>query len=113
MDTGIVTTDGFTELYGSFQNHPDTNVKLKGYQIPKWDDLLDITKKLAQVLPNIRYVGWDMALTHKGWVLVEGNENGEFLGQLVFDRPYKEMLNNILGISDDGSFWWEKRPHWV
>ena len=113
LDTGIVATDGFTELYGSYQEHPDTKVKFKGYQIPKWDELLEVTKKMAHILPKVRYVGWDMALTDKGWVLVEGNENGEFLGQLVFGKPYKEMLNNMLGLSDDGAFWWEKRPHWV
>jgi len=113
LDTGIVLTDGFTELYGSYEYHPDTNVKFKGYQIPRWDELIMAVKKLAQVLPSVRYVGWDMALTPKGWVLVEGNENGEFLGQLVFNKPYKEMVNNLIGFEDDGKYWWERRPHWV
>lgn len=113
IDTGVVATDGFTELYGSYEFHPDTNVRFKGYQIPKWDNLLKVSKELAYVLPSVRYVGWDMALTENGWVLVEGNENGEFLGQLVFGTPYKEMVNKMIGAEDDGSFWWEKRPRWV
>lgn len=113
LDTGIVATDGFTELYGSYESHPDTNIRFKGYQIPKWNDLLRVTTELAYILPSVRYVGWDMTLTKKGWILVEGNENGEFLGQLVFNKPYKTMVNEMIGIEDDGAFWWEKRPRWV
>ncbi len=54
-----------------------------------------------------------MALTDNGWVLVEGNENGEFLGQLVFNKPYKRIVNEMIGIGDEEGFWWEKRPRWV
>lgn len=113
LNTGIVATDGFTELYGSYECHPDTNIRFKGYQIPRWNELLHITAEMAHVLPSVQYIGWDMALTDKGWVLVEGNENGEFLGQLVFNKPYKEMLNEMLGVKDEQGFWWEKRPRWV
>lgn len=113
IGTGVVATDGFTELYGRYERHPDTDVLFKGYQIPGWDELLRITAEMAHVLPSVRYIGWDMALTDKGWVLVEGNENGEFLGQLVFQKPYKEMLNEMIGAVKEESFWWEKRPRWV
>ncbi|MBP3196486.1 MAG: hypothetical protein J6N21_05725 [Butyrivibrio sp.] len=113
INTGVVATDGYTELYGSYERYPDTNIQFKGYQLPKWDDLLRVTAEMAHILPSVRYIGWDMTLTDKGWVLVEGNENGEFLGQLVFDKPYKDMMNDILSISEDSSFWWEKRPRWV
>lgn len=53
--------------------HPDTGVKLIGFQVPEWDKLLEMVDKLANVMPEVRLVGWDLAYSDKGWVFVEGN----------------------------------------
>ncbi len=55
------------------QEHPDTGVHIPGAQLPRWDEAVALVKELAQVVPEMRYVGWDLALSDKGWVLVEGN----------------------------------------
>ena len=55
------------------QEHPDTHAPIPGYRLPLWDEAVAMVKELAQVVPEMRYVGWDLALSDKGWVLVEGN----------------------------------------
>ena len=35
--------------------------------------MLDFVKELGMVVPKVRYVGWDIAITDDGPVVVEGN----------------------------------------
>ena len=61
------------EKQAVFTKHPDTGVELIGATIPRWDELCECVKKMALLFPECRFVGWDMALTDNGWVLVELN----------------------------------------
>ena len=54
--------------------HPDTKVKLNGYQIPYVEEAKDLVKKAAILLGD-RLVGWDVAITPEGPILIEGNHN--------------------------------------
>lgn len=72
-ETGVIYSsgrgwDGSLHIY-----HPDTMVKLAGFEMPEWDSVKAIIKELANTLPEVRFVGWDLAYTEKGWVFVEGN----------------------------------------
>lgn len=76
VDTGIVTSDLCDYDLNVYSEHPITHWKPKGFQIPMWSEILDLCKKAAQVVPNVAYVGWDVALTKNGPVLIEGNHCG-------------------------------------
>lgn len=71
--TGIAYLPGRDWLGAEHLFHPDTGVKLIGFQIPEWDKLIELVNKLSHVIPEIRLVGWDLAYTNKGWIFVEGN----------------------------------------
>lgn len=71
--TGIAFLPGRDWLGAEHIFHPDTGVKLIGFQIPQWNQLLELVKELSHVLPEIRLVGWDLAFTDRGWIFVEGN----------------------------------------
>ena len=80
-ETGIVYTDGIDELGKFYDKHPDSGLVFKGYQIPKWNDLLITVEKVhKECMPHHLYIGWDFALTDDGWVLIEGNW-GQFVSQ--------------------------------
>lgn len=72
--------------------HPDTKIPLIGFQIPLWEEAKAFTKKLMHAIPEGVYISWDIALTEKGWVMVEGNSKGQFFGQ---------QLPNHQGIRDE------------
>lgn len=100
METGIVTTPGWRENLTTYLKHPDTGIKIIGMQIPKWNELLKLVNELAYIVPEQKYVGWDLALTDDGWVMVEGNDSAmmtaiqmcEHKGlRKVFDKAFKEM----------------------
>lgn len=107
-ETGIIETDGYTELGELFEKHPTTGVKLRGFQIPKWEELVTITKTIAKELPSIGYIGWDMVLSKKGWCIMEGNYSAECLWQIVYQKGMKAEMEDLLGWKPDKAFWWEK-----
>ena len=43
-----------------------------------------------------KYVGYDFALTENGWVLVEGNSLGQFVGQIAEQKGVKKKFLEYL-----------------
>lgn len=59
-------------------------------------DLVKIAKELALIVKGNRYSGWDLALTDKGWVMIEGNARGQFVWQMPRQKGFLEDANKIL-----------------
>ncbi len=97
--TGKIVTPGKTEFGEVIEVHPDTDIPLVGFQIPKWDELLELVKELPTVLPEQKYVGWDLALSEtRGWVLVEGNSGGQFVGpQISKGQGIRSLVDETFG----------------
>ena len=72
-ETGIIDRPG-KDIHGlSYFRHPVTGIILPGYQIPNWDGVCDYARQLAQVVPNGRYIGWDIVILEDGYDVIEGN----------------------------------------
>lgn len=109
INTGVVETKGYYENGDTTEEHPVSHLKLKGFQYPRWNELLDMLKEAASnMMPTINYVGWDVALTPKGWVVIEGNFFGQHLWQVVYERGTEEEVANLLGWHiEEGKYWWQ------
>lgn len=80
----------------TFTSHPDTNVKFDGFAIPFWQRCLNLVVDAAALSLPIRYIGWDVAITPEGPVLVEGNQfPGHDLFQLVAQNPDKKGMLSV------------------
>ena len=86
FETGIIK-GAIDERMNRYVVHPDTGKTILGYQVPRWAEAKSLVVELAKVLPELRYCGWDLALTEKGWVMVEANGKGLFIG---FQMPTQE-----------------------
>ena len=73
IETGIVTTDLCNYSDELFEKHPDTGFVAKGFQVPYWKEVLELTAKASAVVPQVGYIGWDVAIAENGPVLIEGN----------------------------------------
>lgn len=73
LDTGVVATDLCNYSDELFTAHPDTGFVAKGFQVPYWKEVLELTAKAAAVVPQVGYIGWDVAISEDGPVLIEGN----------------------------------------
>ena len=107
-DTGVVITDGYQEMGNVFKVHPDSGIKIKGFQIPKWKEMVSFVNEIMNEMPKFGYIGWDLVLTPKGWCVMEGNYSGEFTFQLINGRGYKKEFEELIGWKFDKDFWWQE-----
>jgi hypothetical protein len=57
----------------SMREHPDTHVVFKNFEIPYYHEAEILAVKLHKYLYRCHSVGWDIAVTEKGPVFIEGN----------------------------------------
>lgn len=67
-----------------YDKHPLTNVSIVGFKIPCWDKCIDLVNEAVNVIPSVRYVGWDISVTENGPVFIEANP---FPGHDIYQLP--------------------------
>ena len=70
---GIVDYPGRNSKLEEFVRHPGSNALMVGFPIPRFKELLAWIRDVADYRKDIRYAGWDVAITPEGFELVEGN----------------------------------------
>ena len=77
--------------------HPVTGVKIPGFQVPFWDEVLEMARRAALKHPQNRSIGWDVVITKKGPGLIEGNHDWcKLLWQLPVQKGLKPVLEDHL-----------------
>lgn len=100
IDSGIVETPGYDKKGNKYLIHPDTSELIVGFKVPFWEAAKTLAKELSEVVPSNRYVGWDLALTEDGWVMIEGNARGELYMQQFPNRiGIKDWLDSLMALS--------------
>lgn len=56
-----------------FTVHPYTGKQIVGFVTPMFKEAREMVLKAAMVVPQMRYVGWDVAVTPNGPAIIEGN----------------------------------------
>ncbi len=77
VDSGVLgpaqtrSPDGVGILIASA--HPGTGLAIEGFALPCWDEVLDLARRCARLFLPVRAVGWDIAITPEGPLVIEGN----------------------------------------
>lgn len=75
VNRGVSVTDGVDKLTRHFERTAQ-GTKLKGFEVPMWEECKKLVEEAALVFPDVRYVGWDVCITEKyGPILIEGNSH--------------------------------------
>lgn len=82
--TGIVKDRAIDKNKTLYENHPQTGAPIKGFRFPDWDKAMEMVKAAAVRVPQVGYVGWDVAFGTDGPMLVEGNN---FPGHDIYQLP--------------------------
>lgn len=73
-EDGKVAQPAFCDNTGLYYTeHPVSKVPFVGFEIPYYQESVELVLRAALEVPQVRYVGWDVAITEDGPVLVEGN----------------------------------------
>lgn len=56
-----------------YNEHPISKEKIVGFKVPMFDKAKELVCKAAGEVPEVAYIGWDVAITEDGPVLIEGN----------------------------------------
>lgn len=96
-DTGLVTTDGFDKLGHHYKVHPDSGKPYKGETIPEWDALKAFVTEVHNAMPKEhKYIAYDMALSTRGWVVIEANWGEISMPQVELGKGLKREFEELL-----------------
>lgn len=73
METGKIAGLACDKQFRVCEAHPRTGTVLTGYQIPMWDEVIAMCCEAAHVVPQMGYLGWDVAITGDGPLFIEAN----------------------------------------
>lgn len=66
--------------------HPDTKAQIEGVVVPNWQQVADLVQQLGRAMPYLKFVGWDIAMTKDGPVVIEGNSQASLTSIQYFER---------------------------
>lgn len=84
----LIVLEGLSR--SKLEQHPETDARIKGIKIPYWTEVCDLVRAAADLHRQAPIVGWDIAVSDSGPILIEGNA-----------RPGKELLQLERGILED------------
>ncbi len=71
-----------------YDTHPLTGARITGRRLPLWPETLDLVRKAHAAFPDRIMVGWDVAISDRGPVILEGNvQSGCDMIQRTHDVP--------------------------
>ncbi|MCR4900870.1 MAG: hypothetical protein K5907_08655 [Treponema sp.] len=78
IETGIICGQGIQseKPFQKYYYHPNTNIKMIGFEIPHWDQLKKTVLIAACKIPASRLIAWDIAILRDGVEIIEGNYTG-------------------------------------
>ncbi len=94
IDSNVI--DDYGNLY---DKHPLTGKKFADVKIKGVKEAFDMVTHLALKIPQVRYIGWDIAFTNDGPVLVEGNEYPGY-GLFQFYKLKNKRTGHLKEVSD-------------
>lgn len=85
LETGKIVTNAADMEGNVFEQHPVTGTVFKGFEIPFYHEMLDLIRKTIKEKKIEGYLGWDIALTENGPVLIELNDRP---GVVLLSTPW-------------------------
>ena len=71
--SGKLLTVAADKAGNTFTKHPITGTEIIGFQLPYFEEAKAMCLEAMRMVPSMRYVAWDVALTEQGPTLIEGN----------------------------------------
>jgi len=70
---GLASNLGMDCSLGWLERHPTSGTQIAGFRLPHWDEFRAFTERAHRAFSDRVLIGWDVAITPEGLILVEGN----------------------------------------
>lgn len=99
-----INRDGYLKEYGFYKptygtkvdTHPDTGVKFKEFYAPEYQQAIELACQAHRTLYGVCAIGWDIAISEHGPIIVEGNDNWEISLNQACDRPLRKAWEKVI-----------------
>lgn len=78
VENGRICRHGWDLSGNTYDVHPVSKKEIEGFQVPNWDKVRKLAEEAAKRLDGVRMVGWDIAVTEDGALLIEGNSESNY-----------------------------------
>lgn len=96
---GVIDSNVIDDYGNIYIEHPLTKKKFADVKIPGVDKAFDMCIEAHKKIPQVRYIGWDIAFSNKGPVMVEGNEYPGY-GLVQFYKLKNKRTGHLKEIAD-------------
>lgn len=113
IETGRLKKYAYTNIIKEkgkiYSEHPVTRVKFENFQIPFFPNVKQLVLKAASLVPALRLVGWDIAISKTGPVLIEGNKryliqaNDVAYGGLRRNPVFKKAIDEFMQLKNSSN----------
>jgi hypothetical protein len=73
LATGNLLTVAADKQGNVYEKHPITGTDIVGFQIPYFPEAMEMCLEAMRIVPQVRFVAWDVAITEQGPRFIEGN----------------------------------------
>lgn len=81
---------------GTILRHPETGIEFKNFEIPFYRDAVKLAIRVAKKIPQLKIIGWDIAIQPDGPIVIEGNSRPSLYYSEIVNRGYKN--NSVLHV---------------
>ena len=96
INTGKLVGNAIDKDLNEYEEHPFTHVKFDGFQIPCFEEAKKMVLEASLRSDKILVVGWDVAISDKGPVIIEGNRRPGFDIVQVLSGGRMDIINDVL-----------------
>lgn len=79
--SGKLMEVAFDKHGNAYRSHPDTQCTFLGFELPYWNEVVEIATGLQRALSFYRLIGVDVAISPDGPILIEMNANPDIIMQ--------------------------------
>lgn len=97
IETGKLVGKAIDKDLNEYEEHPTSHVKFDGFQIPCFEEAKEMVLKASLESDKILVVGWDVAISENGPVIIEGNRRPGFdIVQVVSNRGRMDIIRDVM-----------------
>lgn len=105
-EKGVLKGNGISKNLDEYEFHPSTKIKFDGYKVPYFEEVKKMCEEAALVNDSIHVVGWDVSITGKGPILIEGNNGPGFdVVQVVSKAGAKDIFEDMKKEMKEAGLW--------